>query len=687
MSHILKSRLLKVLIPLTIFLVPSFTFANNYTMPVNVPLASTTSWFDHDNTSSQMTAYTGTVYSGSEAALSTCSSYNNGAGCYDDHRGIDFAAPVGTNVIAAATGTVKLVGWENPLIETQGYGFRVYLYHSDYGQRTLYAHMASSTTVSLNQTIGRGIQLGVSSSTGASSGPHLHFGVYTCDCTTSTNQVDPFGWWQDTTDPWPNGTNRYLWTTDPPSFNLYKATTTDVATNITWRGNIFINNGLSVNSGVTLSLEKGTIVKFNRAASSPSSLELVVNGALDVKGTSAFPVHITSSRDDAAGGDLNGDGNSTSPAAGDWNRVVIGSNASSTVNYTNVSYGTREFFVGTPDILNIPGGILTVSNSRLGTSSDSGIYEFSGTTTVVSSHFNNHTTAGISFAFAGAPGWFSIASSTFYNNAFGISAGGPLTTTILTNNTFVNNGTAVGIGSDPFGPLDATVFTHSGNTATGTGKNAFAMSGVFTDQTWTKDNMPYSMEGPIGADLTIEPGVIVKMPDVVAVDIFGTLNAIGSPTNPIYFTSLKDDSVGGDTNGDSAATSPSAGDWADIHIYSGASTTISNAVVRYGGTSSFGYSGANLYNQGGILNFFFSTTTVAEYYGILHNSGTSNVSSSSIYGNVDYGFYNTSGATTTAENNYWGASSGPYNAGQNPFGTGNTTTDQVDFIPFLTTWP
>src|SRR4051812_41089888 len=65
-----------------------------------------------------------------------------------------------------------------------------------------------------------------------------------------------------------------------------------------------------VAAGATLTIEPGTIVKFNDFA----GVALVVDGTLVADGTVAQPITFTSLRDDV-GGDTNGDGNATSPAA------------------------------------------------------------------------------------------------------------------------------------------------------------------------------------------------------------------------------------------------------------------------------------------------------------------------------------------------------------------------------------
>jgi len=83
------------------------------------------------------------------------------------HGGIDFPAASGTPVLAARDGVVVRAGWWGT------YGYAVALDHGDGGQ-TRYAHL-SSYRVAVGDVLRQGDVLGAVGSTGASTGPHLHF--------------------------------------------------------------------------------------------------------------------------------------------------------------------------------------------------------------------------------------------------------------------------------------------------------------------------------------------------------------------------------------------------------------------------------------------------------------------------------------------------------------------------------
>ncbi|MCX4819853.1 M23 family metallopeptidase [Streptomyces sp. NBC_01142] len=83
------------------------------------------------------------------------------------HSGVDFRAPSGSSVVAVGSGTVVEAGWGG------SYGNNIVIKMND-GSYTQYGHLAS-IGVSVGQSVTPGQQIGVSGSTGNSTGPHLHF--------------------------------------------------------------------------------------------------------------------------------------------------------------------------------------------------------------------------------------------------------------------------------------------------------------------------------------------------------------------------------------------------------------------------------------------------------------------------------------------------------------------------------
>jgi murein DD-endopeptidase MepM/ murein hydrolase activator NlpD len=124
---------------------------------------------------------------------------------YDGHNGYDFDISY-QPVLAAAAGTVEYAGWNDPNPYV-GYGQMVLINHHN-GYVTLYGHL-SKLEVSTGDKVSAGQEIGISGTTGHSSGPHLHFSVFH-DC----QVADPYGWTGKGTDPlqlFSGSRSAYLW--------------------------------------------------------------------------------------------------------------------------------------------------------------------------------------------------------------------------------------------------------------------------------------------------------------------------------------------------------------------------------------------------------------------------------------------------------------------------------------------
>lgn len=88
-------------------------------------------------------------------------------GATTSHKGVDWGIALGTSVVASCGGTVSYAGWNG------SYGNVIYINHPD-GRQTRYAHL-SKILVSKGDKVVQGQKIGLTGSTGRSTGPHLHF--------------------------------------------------------------------------------------------------------------------------------------------------------------------------------------------------------------------------------------------------------------------------------------------------------------------------------------------------------------------------------------------------------------------------------------------------------------------------------------------------------------------------------
>jgi len=419
-----------------------------------------------------------------------------------------------------------------------------------------------------------------------------------------------------------------------------------------------VTSSVTVDTGVTLTIEPGTIVKFN------SNQELHINGALWAEGNASEQIVFTSYRDDSTGSDDNGDGLS-SGQSGDWAGLKFGDSTNET--YTCVEYVKVQYAGGSNHhAVYIYNADITIFSSSITNSASSGIYVYGGSPVLDSNTITGNSGHGLylEHSYAGSP---TIQNNTISNNIqCGIWNGNTLLPTIA-DNAITDNGDwgiyfyngilpPVPTGNTITGnkrsmriPVSAMPNTTDGNILAPNDINGVWLIGndrhsdLQLERLYTGTDhelSTYGFEGYVNlrgnAKLTVDPGVIVKMYSGARLDVYdGALSAIGTADDPVVFTSYRDDSWGGDFNADGNSTVPINGDWSRIYISNqaiDAECAIDHAVIRYGGSST-----ANLYIYDTDMTVSNSVIANAQMHGLHSYYSNLTLANNEVFGNWNDG--------------------------------------------------
>ncbi len=305
--------------------------------------------------------------------------------------------------------------------------------------------------------------------------------------------------------------------------------TKDIATPTTWSGDsVYVIKKQDFHVKNTLTIKPGAIIKFHPTEG--RNITLDGSGTINASGNASKPIIFTSYKDDKNGGDCNGDGNTTSPEKGDWDEINTNGMQGSNFAYCYFMYGGGGSYKST---LELDNSAATVSHCIFA-----------------------HNKGG--------------KDGSYYYGA--LAANEALKGTVIKDNRFYDNELPLSINTT-FDIDNSNSFESEDASVKNTYNGIFLENGnEFDDNVkWEETEVAFVIDDN---DLWINGTHSLQLADNVVIKFVqnstltlanGVSNLINYDGSGVVFTSYKDDSYKGDTNGDGNATTPANGDWSGIY--------------------------------------------------------------------------------------------------------------------------
>ncbi len=309
--------------------------------------------------------------------------------------------------------------------------------------------------------------------------------------------------------------------TKPESKKVIEVTQ-NITSATTWEtGSIYVIKKYDFYVDAALTIQPGVIIKFT---STGANLSVGNGGSIIANGSAGKPIVFTSFQDDSNGGDSNENG-SSSAQAGAWGMIdVAGQNA--IFSHCHFLYG------GLGD-----GITLNYSSGATG-KVENCVFQYN-----LGGKSGNFYTGALHAN--GADATFSVKNTKFKDNGLPLTINADID--VDDSNTFTNN------------KYQGIFVTGAVNEVTNWGETECAF--VYTGQNFQVKN---------GKKLNMSTGVVIKFvrPDAELFLYNGTDNLSDNyaDASQVNYTSFKDDSMGGDSNGDGSISLPSANDWSGVYI-------------------------------------------------------------------------------------------------------------------------